>query len=166
VAFAQGLADALPFVASAFDVTTCRIAPHHFPSVPNFLAEVVRVTRPGGRVILGDTTSPEEPALAAWHNRVEALRDPSHVRNYTASEWRAFAERAGLTVTALDTSCSSRLCFGDWVARGGTGPDRVAPLREAFASPPPGAVSAFGLQGEGDAREFAWPITVVVAVRP
>jgi len=166
VVFAQGLADALPFVASAFDVTTCRIAPHHFPSVPNFLAEVVRVTRPGGRVILGDTTSPEEPALAAWHNRVEALRDPSHVRNYTASEWRAFAERAGLTVTALDTSCSSRLCFGDWVARGGTGPDRVAPLREAFASPPPGAVSAFGLQGEGDAREFAWPITVVVAVRP
>lgn len=166
VTFVQGLADALPFAASAFDVTTCRIAPHHFPSVPRFLAEVVRVTRPGGRVLLGDTTSPEESALAAWHNRVEVLRDPSHVRNYTTSEWRGFVERAGLTVTALDTSTSSRLVFGDWVRRGGTDPDRVAALREAFASPPPGAAAAFGLQGEGDGLQFAWPITVVAAVRP
>lgn len=166
VTFVQGLVDALPFAASSFDVTTCRIAPHHFPSVPGFLAEVVRVTRPGGRVILGDTTSPEEPALAAWHNRVEALRDPSHVRNCTTSEWRGFAETAGLTVTALDTSTASRLVFGDWVRRGGADPGRVAALREAFASPPPGAAAAFELQGEGDALQFAWPITVVAAVRP
>jgi len=166
VTFVQGVADALPFAASAFDVTTCRIAPHHFPSVPAFLAEVARVTRPGGRVVLGDTSSPEEPALAAWHNRVEALRDPSHVRNYTAAEWRAFAEGAGLTVTALDTSCCSYLAFGDWVRRGGTDPARVAALRGAFAAPPPGAAAAFQLQGEGEALTFAWPITIVVAIRP
>lgn len=166
VRFVQGVADALPFTPSAFDVTTCRIAPHHFPSVPTFLAEVVRVTRPGGRVVLGDTSSPEEPGLAAWHNRVEALRDPSHVRNYTAAEWRAFAGAAGLIVMALDTSCRSRLAFGDWVRRGGTDPARVAALREAFAAPPPGAAAAFQLQGEGDALTFAWPITLVAAIRP
>jgi SAM-dependent methyltransferase len=166
VTLVQGIADALPFAASAFDVTTCRIAPHHFPSVPAFLAEVVRVTRPGGRVVLGDTSSPEGPALAAWHNGVEALRDPSHVRNYTAAEWRAFAEGAGLTVAALDTSCRSHLVFGDWVRRGGTDPARVAALRQAFAAPPPGAAAAFQLQGEGDALEFAWPITIVAAIRP
>jgi len=166
VTFVQGVADALPFAARAFDVTTCRIAPHHFPSVPAFLDEVVRVTRPGGRVILGDTSSPEEAALAAWHNRVEGLRDPSHVRNYTASEWRAFAEAAGLIVTALDTSCRSRLAFGDWVRRGGTDAARVAALRRAFAAPPPGAAAAFALEGEGDALTFAWPITIVAALRP
>ncbi|MGH7361552.1 MAG: class I SAM-dependent methyltransferase [Candidatus Methylomirabilales bacterium] len=166
VTFVQGLADALPFAARAFDVTTCRIAPHHFPSVPAFLAEVVRVTRPGGRVILGDTSSPEEAALAAWHNRVEALRDPSHIRNYTATEWRAFAEAAGLTVTGLDTGCRSHLAFGDWVRRSGTDPARVAALRQAFADPPPGVAAAFQLQGEGEALTFAWPVTIVATIRP
>ena len=166
VTFVQGIADALPFAARAFDVTTCRIASHHFPSVPAFLAEVVRVTRPGGRVVLGDTSSPEEAALAAWHNRVEALRDPSHVRNYTAAEWRAFAEAAGLTVAGLDTSCRSRLAFADWVRRSGTDAARVAALRQAFGAPPPGAAAAFQLQGEGEALTFAWPITIVAAIRP
>jgi SAM-dependent methyltransferase len=166
VTFVQGVADALPFADHAFDVTTCRIAPHHFPSIPAFLVEVARVTRAGGRVIVGDTSSPEEDALAAWHNRVEALRDPSHVRNYTASEWRAFVEAAGLTLTALDTSCQSRLTFGDWVRRSGTEPERLTLLRQAFAVPPPGAAAAFRFQGEGDALEFAWPITIVAAIRP
>ncbi|MBI2080834.1 MAG: methyltransferase domain-containing protein [candidate division NC10 bacterium] len=166
VTFVRAVAGALPFGDRAFDVTTCRIAPHHFPSVPAFLAEVVRVTRPGGRVVVGDTISPEDPVLAAWHNRVETLRDPSHVRNYTAAEWQAFAEAAGLTVAAVDNTCRSRLTFGDWVTRGGTDPERVAALREAFAAPPPGAVAAFDLRGEGDALEFAWPITIVAAIRP
>ena len=166
VAFVQAVADALPFGARAFDVATCRIAPHHFPSVPAFLVEVARVTRPGGRIILGDTSSPDDPVLAAWHNRVEALRDPSHVRNYTATEWQAFAEGAGLTVAAVDTSCRSCLIFGDWVSRSGTDPEQVAALREAFAAPPQGAVAAFDLRGEGDALEFAWPITIVAALRP
>ncbi|MBI3003718.1 MAG: methyltransferase domain-containing protein, partial [candidate division NC10 bacterium] len=94
VTFVRAVAGALPFGDRAFDVTTCRIAPHHFPSVPAFLAEVVRVTRPGGRVVVGDTISPEDPVLAAWHNRVETLRDPSHVRNYPAADWQAFVEAA------------------------------------------------------------------------
>jgi ubiquinone/menaquinone biosynthesis C-methylase UbiE len=35
-------AEALPFEDARFDLVTCRIAPHHFPDIPSFVAEVER----------------------------------------------------------------------------------------------------------------------------
>jgi hypothetical protein len=52
---------------------------------------MARVT--ADRVLLVDTEFMGEEVEQA-----EALRDPSHVRNYTEVEWRAFAEAAGLRV--------------------------------------------------------------------
>ena len=45
---AYAKAEALPFEDASFDLVTCRIAPHHFDSIPEFLAEVHRVLKPGG----------------------------------------------------------------------------------------------------------------------
>ena len=53
---------------------TCRIAPHHFADVPAFVAEVVRVLRPGGTFGLVDNISPDEPKAAALHNRVREVQ--------------------------------------------------------------------------------------------
>src|SRR5260221_4159370 len=41
-------AENLPFEAESFDRITCRIAPHHFPDVAQFVREVARVLKPGG----------------------------------------------------------------------------------------------------------------------
>ena len=40
---AYAKAEALPFEDQSFDLVTCRIAPHHFDSIPDFLKEVARV---------------------------------------------------------------------------------------------------------------------------
>ncbi len=75
---------------------TCRIAPHHFLDIQKFLTETARVLKPGGRFVLVDTTVPDDsPEAAGWQNAVEAVRDPSHVRNYTPDEWRQMTEAAG-----------------------------------------------------------------------
>ena len=37
--FQEGAAESLPFADGSFDIVTCRIAPHHFLSVEEFLAK-------------------------------------------------------------------------------------------------------------------------------
>jgi SAM-dependent methyltransferase len=84
-------ADHLPFADGSFDVVACRIAAHHFPDVLGALKEMARVARE--RVVVCDNTFTSESAEEA-----DRLRDPSHVRNYSAAEWHSFFELAGLEV--------------------------------------------------------------------
>lgn len=96
---ARADARALPFAAAAFDAVTCRIAAHHFADVPRFVAEAVRVLRPGGRLAIADTVVSGEPRVARVVNTFEALRDPSHVWAYSLEDWETFLFAAGLAVT-------------------------------------------------------------------
>ena len=103
VFFENAPAEDLPFPPSSFDVVTSRVAPHHFLSIPKFVAEAFRVLRPNGRLLVADTCTPDgAPEVDAWHNHVEVLRDPSHVRNYTPSEWREFVTAASFVVEELE----------------------------------------------------------------
>ena len=68
-------AEALPFEEESFDLVTCRIAPHHFQDVPQFLSETYRVLYPGGLFCMVDSVCPESERLIEWQNRVENLRD-------------------------------------------------------------------------------------------
>jgi ubiquinone/menaquinone biosynthesis C-methylase UbiE len=52
-------AEALPFADASFDLVTCRIAPHHFPNIAAFVAEVWRVLRRGGKFALVDNIAPD-----------------------------------------------------------------------------------------------------------
>jgi ubiquinone/menaquinone biosynthesis C-methylase UbiE len=96
-AFVAGDVEALPFRDGVFDVVTCRIAAHHFASVPAAVREVRRVLRPGGSFLLQDILGHDDADAAAFVTEVERRRDPSHVRAYRAAEWKAFLRAAGLT---------------------------------------------------------------------
>lgn len=89
-------AEALPFPTGAFDVVTCRIAPHHFPNVAQFVREGARVTKPGGIFAVIDQLTPADPKVARYVNAFERLRDPSHVWAYNEIEWKGFFAGAGL----------------------------------------------------------------------
>lgn len=80
-------AENLPFPDRAFGGVACRVAAHHFDSIPHFLHESCRVLKPGGWLLILDTIAPEDPNTAREVNEIEALRDPSHRRDWMASEW-------------------------------------------------------------------------------
>ncbi|MBI4498547.1 MAG: methyltransferase domain-containing protein [Chloroflexi bacterium] len=165
--YVQGLAERLPFPDATFDLVTCRTAPHHFDSIPDFVREARRVTRPGGRVLVADTSSPEDPELFRWMNHVEKLRDPSHVENRTPEEWRQVFAAAGLVVEALDTEHRVALVFSDWVRRSGTPPEVVEELRRLYRTASRSAQDAFEIRPleDGDFT-FSWMITVLAGRRP
>ena len=91
-------AEALPFEDATFDLVTCRIAPHHFPNVQQFVHEAARVLKPGGLLLVQDQVSPEDHDAARYVDAFEKLRDPSHYRVYGESEWVNLFQNAGLTV--------------------------------------------------------------------
>jgi ubiquinone/menaquinone biosynthesis C-methylase UbiE len=89
-----GEATALPFDGDRFDAVLTRYSAHHFPDPDLAFAEMVRVARPGARVAIADMVLPR--AQGAAYDRMERLRDPSHVRTLTRESLAALAIGAGL----------------------------------------------------------------------
>jgi ubiquinone/menaquinone biosynthesis C-methylase UbiE len=138
MSFAEMRAEALPFGDAAFDLVTCRIAPHHFDDVGKFVAESARVLRPGGVFGLVENIAPDTSmmegdvgtlaAAANEYNAFEKLRDPSHVRCLTPTEWRDLVARAGLKehhVELLDKP----MVFGPWADQQNVGDDARRKLK-------------------------------------
>jgi hypothetical protein len=76
------------------------------------------------------------------------LRDPSHVRDYTAEQWLAFLERAGFAVTNV-TKRRLRLEFASWIARMQTPSvlaDAVRDLQQRASAP---VAAHFELEADG-----------------
>lgn len=65
-------AHALPFKDASLDLVMCRTAPHHFASIPTFLAESRRVLRDSAVLLLVDTTTSEDEAAREWHQELVA----------------------------------------------------------------------------------------------
>jgi len=121
VAFVAADAENLPFAPGSFDRVTCRIAPHHFPNLPAAVGEILRVTRPGGLVGIIDSVVPDDPALDAFLNGIEKVRDPTHVRSYRVEEWNAILQQGGLFLLHVSRTWKEHP-FAEWVARTGQPP--------------------------------------------
>ena len=164
VGVALAAAESLPFSDAAFDLVACRLAAHHFRDVPAAVSEFRRVTKPGGRVVVCDTVSPEDEAVAAYMHHLECRRDPTHVRNLAASTWRRLLAAAGLR---LLTERPARIPqeFEEWVGRAGTPPIEIPALRRDLVEAPAAARRAFGIRRRGDTIRWAWDSPAFLAVR-
>jgi len=118
VAFEPADAEDLSFEDEAFDLVTCRIAPHHFLNCPRFVSEGARVLRSGGLLLVQDLTAPEDDQAARYIGDFERLRDPSHNREYTQGEWVGMFQVAGLRVEHTE-QIVKRHAFVPWVERQG-----------------------------------------------
>lgn len=98
VRFELADAEQLPFEDASFDLVTCRIAAHHFRDVFRFVQESARVLKLGGKLIVQDQVVPDDPLAAEYLNAFEILRDPSHVRILSQTEWRNDFLDAGFEV--------------------------------------------------------------------
>lgn len=87
----------LPFPAASFDTVVCASALHDLPDPAAALAEVRRVLRPGGRLLLLDW-SRERATMRALNVWLRVSGDPFR-RMYTTSEASALLQNTGFRVT-------------------------------------------------------------------
>ncbi|MHB0877638.1 MAG: class I SAM-dependent methyltransferase, partial [Anaerolineae bacterium] len=102
VEFCLGLAEALPFAPAALDLVTCRRAAHHFRDIDAALAEMHRVLRPGGRLVVDDRSVPEDDFVDECMNRLDWYHDHSHVAEYRPGVWCDMLERHGFVPDVVE----------------------------------------------------------------
>ena len=69
IRFEQGNALELPYADGEFDAVTVGFGARNFSDLGRGLAEMARVTRPGGRVVVLEITAPQKPPLS-WFFRL------------------------------------------------------------------------------------------------
>ncbi|HYY04653.1 MAG TPA: class I SAM-dependent methyltransferase [Gaiellaceae bacterium] len=80
VTFVESDATRLPFDRASFDIAATRRTLHHVARPELVVAELARVVRPLGTVLVEDQIAPVDPLDALALDRFERSRDPSHTR--------------------------------------------------------------------------------------
>lgn len=164
IVWIAGDAESLPFADSAFDAVTVRRAPHHFPHLRQALAEMRRVVRAGGRIGIVDQIPPEDDAGRALMERLEKLRDPSHVEALTATRWRRLLAEMGIEIVFVDVVERS-FTYEAWLDLGGVDPNRRRAVQEALAAGSRQARREIGDDGT-EPLSFTKRWIVLVGVKP
>jgi ubiquinone/menaquinone biosynthesis C-methylase UbiE len=147
---AYAKAEALPFEDHSFDLVTCRIAPHHFDSIPEFLAEVHRVLKPNSLFAVVDNVVPPG-SVGDYVNAFERFRDPSHLRAWTMDEWRSALKGHGFTI-AHEEQLYKTMEFQSWASRHDDTMQIL--LRAMLAQVAPEVKAALQPQGTGAGLTF------------
>jgi ubiquinone/menaquinone biosynthesis C-methylase UbiE len=161
----QGDVTTLPYADGAFSIVATRFSFHHFLDPLAVLKEMARVCRPGGRVVVADSSPSEDPAKAAAFNRLEKLRDPSHTRALPLSEMRGVFAAAGLGELEVVFS-ELRDVASNLLARSFPNPGDEATILAMFRASAADDSLGIPVRLDGEAIHYAYPIAICAATRP
>lgn len=143
-----GCAERLPFDDGQFDAVISRYSAHHWQSITQAMLEIYRVIRPKGKVIMVDVLGNANPLLNNFLQTIETIRDPSHVKDYSLSEWLYFAEMTGFRVETIEKQ-TLMLDFASWVARMNTPANSRDVIRQLQQTASDTVKRYFDIQADG-----------------
>ncbi len=101
VGFVCGDATGSPLPSAAFSLAVSRLAMHHVPDPGALFDELLRLTRPGGRIVVKDLVAADDETVAQRHDALEILRDDSHLLMLRPGEAARALIARGATVTRV-----------------------------------------------------------------
>jgi len=108
VEFLEADATALPFADGDFDLAGSLRTLHHLPRPELAVAELVRVTRPGGTLLVVDQVAPIDPLAGLALDRFERARDPSHTRVLPDTDMRGLFDANDLVLRRAEFETQRR----------------------------------------------------------
>ena len=165
VSWDQGQATALPYPDGKFTIVVTRFSFHHFIEPLAVLKEMLRVCAPGGRVLVADMHTSAQAAKGAEFNRMELLRDPSHVRALPIEELKALFPAAGLPEARI-AFYELRDELENLLGRSFPNPGDDDKIREIFRTSAHDDRLGIPIRLEGTQVHYAYPVAVLVATRP
>jgi ubiquinone/menaquinone biosynthesis C-methylase UbiE len=162
VSWREGDVERLPYPDAAFSIVVTRFAVHHFLRPEAVFREMVRVCRPGGRVVVVDSCASPDPAKAAEFNRLEKLRDPSHARCLNLEELKGLYRGGGL-VEPQTSFYELRDEVKNLLARSFPNPGDEQKIIDLFAASIEDDRLGIRVRREGDKLLYAYPVAILVA---
>jgi SAM-dependent methyltransferase len=164
VTFDHGDVQALPYADGAFSIVVSRFAFHHFPDPAAVLAEMRRVCRVGGAIVVCDLLASDDPVKAAAFHRIEMLRDPSHARALTLGEIQGLFADAGLSV---QSPTFYRLPFEveGMLRRSFPRPEDVETIRAAYTASVVDDALGLATRRVGAEIRASYPVAILRAAR-
>jgi ubiquinone/menaquinone biosynthesis C-methylase UbiE len=98
----------LPFPAASFDLVCTARTLHHTTRPELVVAEMTRVLRPGGTMLVVDQLAPVDPLAALALNRFEVARDPSTTRVLADVDLRGLFDANDLVLERAETEREPR----------------------------------------------------------
>ncbi len=129
ISFRAGDAQNLPFEDDQIDLVVCRLALHHVQDPAKAVREMARVCRGGGNIMVEDIFASEHPQRAAYQDRWEILRDPSHVRALPLSELLRHFSNAGMEIEMVVTAKDLQPEVDRWLSTTKVPLDRADEIR-------------------------------------
>jgi SAM-dependent methyltransferase len=164
VTWQEGEVERLPYPDGAFTIVVTRFAMHHFLDPAAVFREMVRVCAPGGRVVVVDTYTSEDPAKAAAFNRLEILRDPSHARSLYLAELKGLFRTAGLGEPRI-SFYELRDTVSNLLARSFPNPGDDKKIVAMFTAAIADDSLGIPVHRNGEELEYAYPVAILAADR-
>jgi ubiquinone/menaquinone biosynthesis C-methylase UbiE len=164
IEFRSGNAEALPFEDGTFNLVSCRAAFHHFARPDKVLAQMTRVCAPGGRLLVADMLSSADPAQAEFHNRIDRLVDPTHVRALSSAEFDEIFGAARLAVR-FKTDVPIDIEVDEWLAHGGPDAATETQVRELVEAAVDTDRGGLNIRRKDGVLWFTYPTMVSVLER-
>ncbi len=162
VAWREGDVRSLPWPDASFGIVVTRFSFHHFEDPLGALREMARVCRPGGRIVVVDMIASEDPAKAAAWNRLEVLRDPSHVRARSLTELKSLFPLAGLPPPDA-TFYELRDEVRNLLARSFPNPGDTERITALFARQAEQDSMGIEVRDDGAALRYAYPVAILAS---
>jgi len=165
VTWRQGDVYSLPYDDGSFTIVTTRFSFHHFLEPARVLREMVRVCAPEGRVVVIDEYASDDPEKAAAFNRLEKLRDPSHMRCLTLRELKDLFAAAALPEPRAGFY-ELRSTVQGLLDRSFPNPGDDVKITAMFKASASDDSLGIAVRVEAEEIHFAYPVAILAAQRP